>query len=512
MQKRLPHRGWIVVALVLAAILASISWPARPRRRAAPSVAETRDPLPPSATPAAPDTPEPAARTPRVSAVEVPRAPEPAPIIDEVTVEKPEVCSGEENLVTVRAHTRNGTDEFLHYVVDGAMGSAVPVRLLLGESGRVEGQHEIQVFGKTNVAVTVPVPEYKVKDCQPERIVILEPRVAANTWGKFDFVAKVVALPPRGPGLRSEGPHKAFVPASYSWAFGDGEAATTASPFTSHDYEGRSQDTLYSYFTARVDVRDASGQVLTGRATLPLINPAFEALARKGIVQLLIALDPRFPELGSDGRVVQGVRLWHTRPAPVTIEAATLTRYFEGAAGETPPQPVDVAALLGATTVPSGKEGITTSVVLDTIADPGVFSVTYRLSGHSTDGHPVMGSFSVMRPPPRPTADNSQPVIDPALKARIVAAREILGKDTISDEDLWQLERQGRFADLPPASDPAREATSPASPASAPARPLARPPAMPLPEPPTLGPPVPTGVTPPPAVTAPPAEATPASK
>jgi hypothetical protein len=416
------------------------------------------------------------------------------------------VCSGEENLITVRAHTRNGTDEFLHYVVDGAMGSAVPLRLLLGESGRVEGQHEIQVFGKTNVAVTVPVPEYKVKDCQPERVVVLEPRVAANTWGQFDFLAKVVTLPPPGPGLRTEGPHKVFLPASYAWTFGDGDAATTAGPSTSHDYEGRSQDALYSYFTARVDVRDASGQVLTGRATLPLINPAFEAFARKGIVQLLIALDPRFPELGSDGRVVQSVRLWHTRPAPVTIDAATSTRYFEGAAGETQPQPVDVAALLGATSVPPGKDGITTSVVLDTIADPGIFSVTYRLSGHSADGHPVMGSFSVMRPPPRPMADNSQPVIDPALKAWIVAAREILGKDTVSDEELWQLERQGRFADLPASSDPA------VSPASPPARPLARPPAMPLPEPPSLGPPVPTGVTPPPAVTAPPAEAAPASK
>ena len=225
--------------------------------------------------------------------------------------------------------------------------------------------------------------------------------------------------------------------------------------------------------------------MLTGRATLPLINPAFEAFARKGIVQLLIALDPRFPELGSDGRVVQSVRLWHTRPAPVTIDAAALTRYFEGAAGETQPQPVDVAALLGATTVPPGKEGITTSVVLDTIADPGVFSVTYRLSGHSADGHPVMGSFSVMRPPPRPTADNSQPVVDPALKARIVAAREILGKDTVSDEELWQLERQGRFADCPASTRPppkrrARRARR---------RDLSRaPPAMPVAEPPTRAP------------------------
>ena len=357
------------------------------------------------------------------------------------------------------------------------MGSSVPLRLLLGEDGRVEGQHVISVFGQSNVAVTVPVPEYKVKDCQPERVVMVESRVQPNTWGDFDFVAKVVALPRRprefaardrtGPSLpsRTRGPSATVMPLRRR---GPPYRTTT---------RGGPQDSLYSYFAVRVDVRDAGGEILTGRTTLPLINQAFEAFARKGIVQLLIALDPRFPDLGPDGRVVQNVRLWHTRAEPVTIDAAAVTRYFEGASGETQPQPIDVAALLGTTTVPPGKDGLTTSVVLDTITDPGVFSMTYRLSGHSPDGHPVMGSFSVMRPPPRPTADNSQAVVDPTLKAKIVAAREILGKDTVNDEDLWQLERQGRFADITPASDaPAGEPARPGADGFATALPCPGPP------------------------------------
>ena len=56
-----------------------------------------------------------------------------------------------------------------------------------------------------------------------------------------------------------------------------------------------------------------------------------------------------------------------------------------------------------------------------------------------------MGSFLVMRPPARPTPSNSQPVLDSALKNKIVAARSILGKDVVDDEDLWNLERQGAF-------------------------------------------------------------------
>jgi PKD domain len=505
MHSRQSRRTRIILALALAIVLAGLLWPSRARRRAVVAAAEPQGPTATLAPvmPAAPA--EPPAR-PKTAAAP-PRAPEAPPIIDEVTVEKPAVCSGEDNLVTVRAHTANGTDEFLHYVVDGAMGSSVPLRLLLGEDGRVEGQHVISVFGRTNVAVTVPVPAYEVKDCQPARVVVIEPRVAANTWSDFDFLAKVVTLPPPGPGVRSEGSRGAFTPVSYSWSFGDGDAATTSGPAVSHDYERRAQDSLYSYFPVRVDVRDAGGEVLTGRTTLPLINQAFEAFAQKGIVQLLIALAPRFPELGPDGRVVQNVRLWHTRSEPVTIDAVTLTRYFEGASGETRPQALDVAALLGATTVPPGKDGITTSVTLDTITDPGVFSSTYRLSGHSADGHPVMGSFSVMRPPARPTADNSQAVIDPMLKARIVAARQMLGKDTVNDEELWQLERQGRFADVAPASDaPVGDAPASALPASAPPGPVSppvRPPAMPGVGLPTRGPPVPAGVTPAPTVTAP---------
>ena len=242
-------------------------------------------------------------------------------------------------------------------------------------------------------------------------------------------------------------------------------------------------------------MRSATGEVLTGRTTLPLINPAFEAFAQKGIVQLLVSLDPRFPEMGPDGRVVQNVRLWHTRPQAVTIDAVAVTRYFEGASGETPPQAVAVAQLLGGGTVPPGKDGVATSVVLDTVTEPGVFSMTYRLSGHSPDGHPVMGSFSVMRPPPKPTADNSQAVVDPMLKAKILAAREILGKDTVNDEDLWRLERQGRFADLVAPTSAAGTATATA------ARPSVRPPAKPGPGVEAYGPPVPPGETPPPPVT-----------
>jgi hypothetical protein len=398
----------------------------------------------------------------------------------------------------VRAHTQNGTDAFLHTVVDGAMGASVPVRLWLDESGRVQGNHSITVFGRTNTPVTVPLPEYRVKDCQPARIVAVVQHLRANSWGEFDFVANVVTLPPRGgadsahAGGTGASP---FTPASYVWSFGDGETATTSAPVATHSYEARAQESLYSYFTVGVEVHGKEGRELTGRTTLPLINPAFESLARKGIVPLLIALDPRFPELGSDGRIVQRVHLWHTRPDSVTIEGATETKYFETGSGQARSETIDPRRVLGANGIPPGKDGITATVVLDTVADPGVFSVTYRLAGRSREGLPAMGSFSVMRPPPRPTAENSQRVANPSLRANILAARSMLGKDVVTDEDIWQLEREQR---LPPLLSTGVRAVD------APPRP---PPYLGQPQVPSYGPPVPTSVTPPPAITAAPGAA-----
>jgi hypothetical protein len=389
-----------------------------------------------------------------------PSAPQPAgsadppPVIDEIVLEKKEVCAGEENLVTVKSHTTNGTDPFLHTLIDGHQGSSFPVTLWRDDNGAVLGNHSVTVFGRGNVATTVPLPMYEVKDCRPTYIAELVQRVRSNTWSDFEFNARVVGIP-RAPtdadrqrGAPPPPVPKPFKAVSWSWDFGDGSSTTTLTPIVEHDYEGRAQTSLYSYYVVGVTIRGAKGEVATGRSTLSLINPAFEALAEKGIVALMISLDPRFPEIGTDGKVTQKVRLWHTSPQAVTIEHAMVTRYYKQAAGQTPPSEVDVASVLGTTIIPSGKDGITTTVVLDPQSEDEVFSKTWDLKGVSADDLPVLGSFSVMLPPAKPGPDAGSTVFDPLLKQKIILAREILGKDVVNDEDLWRLQREGMFADL----------------------------------------------------------------
>jgi hypothetical protein len=184
-----------------------------------------------------------------------------------------------------------------------------------------------------------------------------------------------------------------------------------------------------------------------GRTSLQLINPAFEDLATKGVVTLLVQLTPRFPELGSDGVVRQKVRLFHMRDRPVFIHNAQVFKHLMNPTGASPQQVVDPSSLLGTSIIPPGK-GIEFEVKLDTNKDTDVFSVEYALEGKDSEGLPVRGTFSVMRPPPKPTKEKSDPVVDAQLKEKILAARKLLNRPYVTDEDLWSLERQGKFAEI----------------------------------------------------------------
>jgi hypothetical protein len=456
-----------LAALVLAAVATLVvfalrnrrpSGPREPDERTTTSAPGDRSPVVNHAGPLPLPAPPPAAS----DFAGAPDRPDPPPVIDSISLEKSSVCSGEENLVTVRAHTENGTDEHLHYVIDGRLGRSVPVTLWRTDRG--VGKHVISVFGRGNVETTVPLPEYEVRDCTPPRMANVATRLRANTWADYDLFV-TIALPRTWNQSRSL-PSRPFEPVTYLWSFGDGESVATTVPVAQHSYEGRSQDSLYSYFLVGVEIYGKDGEVVRGRTSLALVNPAFEALKAKGAVALLVSLNPRFPQLGTDGRVTQEVRIWHTRPGPVKIEHIARTKYYEHAAGESPPEIVDVSSVLGATSIPPGKDGITTKVVLDPAYEPEVFSVTYRLAGVSEEGFPANGSFTVMTPPPVPRRDDSVPVRDPVLKARILAARQLLGKEYVDDEDLWQLERAGKFADLqvPPADPVPSEPTPPPPP------------------------------------------------
>jgi hypothetical protein len=430
-----------LAALVAGVVVAVVAWLGSgdppPATSAPPPPAM---PGPTLAAPAPTPAPQPSPAPEAVAEAPAPKAEPGAPVIDEVLVEKSEVCEGEENLITIRAHTPDGTDAFLSYTVGGRRGQQVPIRSWIADDGEAP-KLEVRVFGKGNVSTVAEVPPFTVKPCKPARMAMITPNLRANTWSEFEFEVKLVESP--GP---DGSPPKPFKPRSYEWSFGDGQTAVTDVPHVIHNYEERKQDAMFTNLLVEVKVRGDADEPVVGRTSLQLINPAYENLAVKGVVTLMVQLTPRFPELGSDGVVRQKVRVFHFRDRPVFIHNAVLFRH-KTTPGPAAEQVVDPSGLLGTSIIPPGK-GIEFEAKLDTRKDADVFSLEHYLEGKDSEGLPVRGAFSVMRPPPKPTKENSAPVVDSLLKAKIIAARKILNKQYVTDEDIWALERQGKFADL----------------------------------------------------------------
>ncbi|MET0404750.1 MAG: hypothetical protein ABW123_20205, partial [Cystobacter sp.] len=332
----------------------------------------------------APRQTPPAEAPPPLAPVAAPaRPPPPPPRIDEVRVGKSAVCSGEENLITVRAHTPDGHDAFLHYSVGDGTGQRIPVRVWKNDADGTYELPRVTVFTRDNVSVTVPVPPYRVKDCEPEQLVNVMSRRLPNAEDEFEFFAQVVPRPVP-PGQAAS---RAFVPTRYVWTFDDSAPQTSSGPVLARTLGGGSgPQGQYTQHLVRVDVHDASGRHAVGRTSLQVLNTSFENFDKKGIVTVFASGTPRFPVLGADGVVRQSFRLSHHFPGTVRLTRVTAIRAFLATGdGPPPPEQEDVVAL-PVSDIPEGR-GSEVKVALDSQAEPDVFSITYALEGVSAEGH-----------------------------------------------------------------------------------------------------------------------------
>jgi hypothetical protein len=361
----------------------------------------------------------------------------PAPVaIDEVTVEKAEVCEGEENLVTVKAHAAERTGEpFLHAVIAGHPGMRVVVR---GNANpRVGAEAKVIVFGRDRQATTADVPPFLVKACKVDHQLFIAQRTLPNRDAEFELTARVDPFGASAP----------FRAARYEWEFGDGTTSVTPAPVERHDYSRRPQDRLRSELLVRVTALSASGARVEGRTTIELLNPSFESLAEKGVVKVYADLEPRFPVQGERQRV----RLWHPYQSTVKIEHVrrlTLRRAAPAAAAEIevrlPPIHPGETVEAGALSLEPGPDSRSGRA-----SDEGddVVGVEFYLEGKTDDGFRAAGNFALMRPPRPPTRAAHQ-MVSALQTARIVRARQLLGHDYVTDEDIWRLEREGKLSDL----------------------------------------------------------------
>lgn len=427
-----PWRRRFFWLFVLAAMVALLLW-LRPRRR--PEILEVR-----SETRALDTTVALAAPRPAPSVPDALREPEAdPPIIDEVSVEKSEVCEGEENLVTVRAHTKDPRDNgYLRYVIAGTLGSQVPVAGYFWPPNAPPRM--IQVIGRNGASTTVDLPNFQVRNCRAAQVMSITMRILPNSADEYELAAQVLNADPRD----------RFVPVQFDWDFGDKTSERTKQSSVEHRFEhDDAQDSLYSRFLVRVEATDAKGRKLVGRYQANIQNSEFENLKYKGTLVLSYQMTPRFPQLNEAGIVEQKIRVWHRQPYPVKLRRAVVTAQSrkggkaEGALGE---RVVDPADVLGTATVPS--TGIEATVRFDAKSNDQVSMIDYMMTGEMADGTPAVLRFSVMRPQEMPSRDSAIAVTDGLLNAKIQKARELLNRPFVNDDDLRALERDGAFDGL----------------------------------------------------------------
>jgi hypothetical protein len=427
------------VLLVLSLLAAWGLWPSRHYAPAQPAAAESITAQARSAdaplftiTQVAPE----AARSEPVSA---------APVIDAIELEKTDVCEGEENLVTVKAHTTDGTDAFLHVVVLGqGSGSSVPVRGVLDKHG-VAVFPEIRVFGKDGVVTEAKLPPFRVHSCPARRNLIVSFQKMPNTLAGYRLYGSVVEHE-RNESERSNRPRLV----SYEWDFGDGERLDDSAPYAEHHFSRIDPNKRYSSFVVKLSATDERGEKLIGSTTLELENDAFEALRVKNVVQLFYSMEPRYAVLGADGVVRQHFHVFHRYSQAIELTNLRLSWLGEDKTENLPPQ-----VLLGTDNIPPGP-GIDFELAVSRSDHPKFYGLNVTLEGFSQDGHAASGLVSLMKPGENPSRAQHVAVTDPNITARILRARQLLKQEFVSDEDLSNLEQQGKFDDLQAA--PARVA------------------------------------------------------
>jgi hypothetical protein len=225
--------------------------------------------------------------------------------IVDVTVDKPEVCRGEQTVIRVRAEDDRGTADWLLPTIGGKTGWAV----VMAPPGHAAGRYKI------GVVVTDPEggapddaqPPYQragayitLKDCDAPAVL----RVTLAKAGEAEEDLRLAAAYHGAPGE---------IPASYVWDFGDASAQTTTKErearhlFPSEEERGPGKR-VFTYLI-HVDALDASGKVLASGVKDVWLRNRKEELKHTMHVLQLMAEFPPMPRKEENGDRVLDIKL-----------------------------------------------------------------------------------------------------------------------------------------------------------------------------------------------------------
>jgi hypothetical protein len=397
MQERLPVRkaalacGTVLLALALLALLLLL----RPK-------------APIAATESAKDSPAPVAHATNWSSTSAatndtspppatPDAPSPKPVIDAAYLEKTEVCRGEQNFVNVEAHTENGTDAYLNYLVKDPETGQLERGTRVAFSQQRSSDEPIQIFVQgPSGDQTIEIPPPTVKDCDEPVQLQVELTRSFDTPDRVELTAKLLT------GGASAG---GFTAHEYVWEFDDGTSVTETSGHVEHSYENRVQSARTSSFVVNVTARERGGRSASGARTVTLSNFGFLSAAFEDKVNVFVGTQ-RDPQPGRAGD-----RLWlyHAYDRPVRLTRVHMREieidHSAGGGREVERADYSAAQALGFSELRPRQSMDVVGLAKLTPTRAGTVRF-YEVEGRSDDGKVAHASF-VLSSPLAPLADST---------------------------------------------------------------------------------------------------------
>jgi hypothetical protein len=347
----------------------------------------------------------------------------PANIIQSITLDKTQVCPGENVLVTVKVAHPESPQGVVDVTINGRWGNpqylqftgAPGPRLIVVSAATPEKFSDTQEVS-VEVVDCGPAPEF------------LEVTVRPNPFHAYtvDFeIANAAAFSDQDP--------------TYMWDFGDGQTLQTGVPYAPHSYaEVMARDQLYSNFEATITLQRSGLADLTTRKTVTLWN-SYAYSKQQGTIQPPVESDERLGQSGSHLTAEYSITNLEDEAIQFTLRRISYQPCDPD--GDPVSLPVESIWL----EVP-GRQEVTQE--LDIPADqisPDMCGVELLLSGQDPTGRPAYASayFSI-----QPNPVMTQPVDDQALLQLLnqIAAEGLVDDPLhIGDEDLYRLAREGKI-------------------------------------------------------------------
>ena len=368
-------------------------------------------------------------------------------LIASVSVEKPQVCPGEDVLIKP---------------VKMDVNAPVQFRVNL----RTRGEQAILTFkqpGKRRLYVTAGDGRFGVDFKTANIEVLSDDHPDCANKPRLALVSRISRFQADSADIEVVGSKGLTGNVNYAWDFGDGTAAQGSEKFVTHSFQERNQDRPSSTFVVRVTGKDARGTEAVARTSVTFNNTYF--LARiNGAPAIPVTYD-RFPK--QDGGTFRTTITFRNIEGTSIALSSALVKVHTCKEGPEPEaKNVPITSLISTTNLPARRSvSQTLTLPASVVGDAGGCRAEITFVGDTVPGRQgqpvgpnVASRFSettatvFLELAPPPGADKggmaaAAPVIvrDQATLDKLQKARAILGRDQVTPQDILELEKQGKL-------------------------------------------------------------------